>query len=93
MMVLYLLSVQMVTLFFLFFLTKKLYLSALLVLESMVLTALVFCIFILAASSMSLYIFILLLTMAVCEAGLGLSVLMSYIKITGGNYIQPNLQL
>nr|BBA10478.1 NADH dehydrogenase subunit 4L [Megalophaedusa dalli] len=90
MLILYLLSIQMVTLFFLFFATKKLYLTALLILKSMLLTALVLSIFILSISSSSLCIFILLLTLAVCEAGLGLSVLMSYIKITGGNYIQSN---
>nr|BBA10274.1 NADH dehydrogenase subunit 4L [Megalophaedusa bilabrata] len=93
MMVLCLLSVQLVLLFFLFFAVKKLYLTTLVVLESMVLTSLVLVVFILSISSSSLYIFIFLLVLAVCEAGLGLSVLMSYIKITGGNYIQSTFQL
>nr|BBA10106.1 NADH dehydrogenase subunit 4L [Megalophaedusa sugimotonis sugimotonis] len=86
---LYLLSLQMATLILLFFSSQSLYLNALLILESVVLSSLVLSLFILSASMGNLYIFMLLLTFGVCEAGLGLSLLMSYIKITGNNYIMP----
>nr|BBA10256.1 NADH dehydrogenase subunit 4L [Megalophaedusa tosaensis] len=90
MLTVYLLSFQMVLLMLLFFASSKMYLTALLVLEGLVLSALAVSIFILACSFGGLYIFITLLALGVCEAGLGLSLLMSYMKITGGNYINAS---
>nr|BBA10571.1 NADH dehydrogenase subunit 4L [Megalophaedusa puellaris] len=87
MFILYLLSLLMVFLLLLFFSYQSVYLNALLVLESMVLSSLVLSLFLLSTSMNNLYIFMLLLTLGVCEAGLGLSLLMSYIKITGSSYI------
>nr|BBA10529.1 NADH dehydrogenase subunit 4L [Megalophaedusa miyazakii] len=86
---LYLLSVQMAFLVLLFFSTRQNYLNALLVLESVVLSSLVLSIFLFAASGITFYIFMLLLTLGVCEAGLGLSLLFSYIKVTGSSHIMP----
>nr|BBA10424.1 NADH dehydrogenase subunit 4L [Megalophaedusa schmackeri] len=71
----------------LFLATKVRYLSALLLLESMVLVSLVFVLFILSMTASSLNLFILLLALAVCEAGLALSLLMSVIKISSSNLI------
>nr|BBA10658.1 NADH dehydrogenase subunit 4L [Megalophaedusa sugimotonis misaki] len=87
MFILYFLSLQMVFLIVLFFLTQHTYLNALLLLESVVLTSLVLSIFVIWVSVNNLYVFILLLSLGVCEAGLGLSLLMSYIKIMGNNCI------
>nr|BBA10019.1 NADH dehydrogenase subunit 4L [Megalophaedusa proba caryostoma] len=65
-----------------FFSIKKHFLAALLLLESIVLISLLITLFVLGFESGSLYIFIMVLTLGVCEAGLGLSLLISFIKIT-----------
>nr|BBA10409.1 NADH dehydrogenase subunit 4L [Megalophaedusa rex] len=72
----------------LIFSTKNHYLTALLLLEVMVLLTLVFSFFIMYTCVHSVYISIILLTTAVCEAALGVSLLMSYIKIIGSDAIK-----
>nr|BBA10001.1 NADH dehydrogenase subunit 4L [Megalophaedusa surugensis] len=81
------LSLLMVLLLVIFFSTKKSFLSSLLVLESMVLISLVLSISLFWLAGNDLFLFVLLLTFVVCEAGLGLSLLLSYMKITGSDNI------
>nr|BBA10433.1 NADH dehydrogenase subunit 4L [Megalophaedusa awajiensis] len=77
-------------LLWLFFSTNKLFLMAMLILESLVLISLVFILFILGTYEGSYFIFIVLLTLGVCEAGLGLSLLMSVIKLSGSSEIRSD---
>nr|BBA10574.1 NADH dehydrogenase subunit 4L [Megalophaedusa hakonensis] len=77
-------------LFVSFISAKKQLLPALLLLEALVLNALLLSLFFLSKSESSLFIFILLLTLGVCEAGLALSLLLSYIKVSGSDYINSN---
>nr|BBA10655.1 NADH dehydrogenase subunit 4L [Megalophaedusa kubinaga] len=72
----------------LFYSTHRRLMVALLYLESMVLISLMLAIFILWQTEGTLIIFILLLGLAVCEASLALSLLMSSIKITGSDIIK-----
>nr|BBA10616.1 NADH dehydrogenase subunit 4L [Megalophaedusa subulina] len=84
-------SVLMLTLLLLvilLFSVQHHFLLCLLTLESMVLVSLVLTIFILNNTAGSLSLFILFLTLSVCEASLGLSLLMSYIKMIGSDKIK-----
>nr|BBA10385.1 NADH dehydrogenase subunit 4L [Megalophaedusa subulina] len=72
----------------LLFATQHHFLLCLLILECVVLVSLVLTIFILNNSAGSLNIFILVLTLGVCEASLGLSLLVSYIKMNGSDKIK-----
>nr|BBA10721.1 NADH dehydrogenase subunit 4L [Megalophaedusa expansilabris] len=74
-----------------FFSTIKQFLLAMLVLKSIVLTSLMFILFILSMYESSFMVFILLLTLGVCEAGLGLSLLMSLIKVSGSAEIRSTM--
>nr|BBA10289.1 NADH dehydrogenase subunit 4L [Megalophaedusa masatokandai masatokandai] len=89
MMLLCFLLVLMVLLYFLFTTAKNYYLSCLFLLEAMVLTSLVMSIHIINNSFTNLWIWLLLLTFGVCEAALGLSILISFVKITGADFINP----
>nr|BBA10100.1 NADH dehydrogenase subunit 4L [Megalophaedusa toshiyukii] len=66
---------------------RKHYLSALLTLEAMVITALVFSLFLASEGGSHSWILLLLLGVVVCGAGLGLAVLISYIKHSGNDLI------
>nr|BBA10619.1 NADH dehydrogenase subunit 4L [Tyrannophaedusa iotaptyx] len=85
------LALLLVLLFLIFFMTKHSFLSSLLVLESMVLTTMVILISLFWVVGINLFMFVLLLTLSVCEAGLGLSLLLSYIKTTGSDNIYSSL--
>nr|BBA10118.1 NADH dehydrogenase subunit 4L [Megalophaedusa oxycyma] len=87
MFILSVLSFLLVSLVFMFFMGPKSYLSSLLILESMVLVSLVMLISFFWVASYCLFLFILLLTLSVCEAGLGLSLLLSYMKTSGNDSI------
>nr|BBA10325.1 NADH dehydrogenase subunit 4L [Stereophaedusa gouldi] len=87
--------------FFLFFLmvllvlflfnTKIHYMRAILILEALMLTALLISFYILSLLHGEPFLFLLLLTFAVCEAALGLSLLLTYIKATGSDTINNAL--
>nr|BBA10745.1 NADH dehydrogenase subunit 4L [Stereophaedusa jacobiella] len=80
----------MVLLLIFFFNTKVHYMRAFLILESLILTALLISFYILSLLQVEPFMFLLLLTFAVGEAGLGLSLLLTYIKITGSDQINNN---
>nr|BBA10427.1 NADH dehydrogenase subunit 4L [Pliciphaedusa aenea] len=74
-------------LFMLFFYTQKHYLSSLLILEAMVLISLLLNGIVLCLAMNNMTSLVVLLTLAVCEAGLGLSLLMSFLKTSSSDYI------
>nr|BBA10697.1 NADH dehydrogenase subunit 4L [Phaedusa valida fasciata] len=71
--------------------TKVHFLRAFLILEAIMLTVLVVSILFLMRLQNEPFMFLLLLTFAVCEAGLGLSLLLTYIKATGSDMIQNQI--
>nr|BBA10592.1 NADH dehydrogenase subunit 4L [Phaedusa valida valida] len=71
--------------------TKVHFLRAFLILEAIMLTVLVISIFFLMRLQFEPFMFLVLLTFAVCEAGLGLSLLLTYIKSTGSDMIQNQI--
>nr|BBA10622.1 NADH dehydrogenase subunit 4L [Megalophaedusa albela] len=79
----------LVALFILFMTSKNHYLSALILLESMVLTSLMLSIYVISNNVSNMWLFLLLLAFGVCEAGLGVSLLMTFVKITGSDFINP----
>nr|BBA10175.1 NADH dehydrogenase subunit 4L [Stereophaedusa viridiflava]BBA10394.1 NADH dehydrogenase subunit 4L [Stereophaedusa ujiguntoensis] len=81
----------MVLLLFFLFNTKMHLLRALLILEAMMLNLLLISIFILGSVQFEPFMFLLLLTFAVVEAGMGLSLLLSYIKTTGSDLIKSGI--
>nr|BBA10145.1 NADH dehydrogenase subunit 4L [Stereophaedusa aethiops] len=81
----------MVLLLFFLFNTKMHLLRALLILEAMMLNLLLISIFILGGLQFEPLMFLLLLTFAVVEAGMGLSLLLTYIKITGSDLIKSGI--
>nr|BBA10364.1 NADH dehydrogenase subunit 4L [Megalophaedusa sublunellata] len=70
-----------------FFSTKRQFLTALLIFETMVLISFVLSLMLIMSGICKLYIFILLLTLGVCEAAMGLGLLLSYIKMNGSDLI------
>nr|BBA10205.1 NADH dehydrogenase subunit 4L [Stereophaedusa nugax] len=85
------LTLLMVLLLLFFFNTKTHYMRAFLILEAMMLTALLISFYVLSLLQVEPFLFLLLLTFAVCEAGLGLSLLLTYIKTTGSDQIKNTL--
>nr|BBA10808.1 NADH dehydrogenase subunit 4L [Stereophaedusa valida striatella] len=71
--------------------TKVHFLRAFLILEAIMLTVLIISIFFLMRLQFEPFMFLVLLTFAVCEAGLGLSLLLTYIKSTGSDMIQNQI--
>nr|BBA10127.1 NADH dehydrogenase subunit 4L [Megalophaedusa gracilispira] len=71
----------------LFFSTTTYYLKALLVLEALVLSSLVLSLFLMHAYGGPLFLFMLLLTLGVCEAGLGLSLLFCVLKVKSSDFV------
>nr|BBA10856.1 NADH dehydrogenase subunit 4L [Luchuphaedusa nesiothauma] len=68
--------------------TKMFYLRALLILEALMLTALMISILVLGNLQYEPFMFLLLLTFAVSEAGLGLSLLLTYMKNIGSDLVK-----
>nr|BBA10664.1 NADH dehydrogenase subunit 4L [Stereophaedusa mima] len=68
--------------------SKRHFMRAFLILEVMMLTALLITINMLSSVQLEPFMFLTLLTFAVIEAGLGLSLLLSYIKVTGSDVIK-----
>nr|BBA10088.1 NADH dehydrogenase subunit 4L [Megalophaedusa hickonis hickonis] len=81
----------MVLLFFFLFNTKMHLLRALLILEAMMLNALVISVLFLGSFQYEPFMFLLLLTFAVVEAGIGLSLLLTFMKTTGSDMIKSSL--
>nr|BBA10304.1 NADH dehydrogenase subunit 4L [Stereophaedusa japonica] len=81
----------MVFLFFFLFNTKGHLLRALLILETMMLNALVISVNFLGSLQYEPFMFLLLLTFAVVEAGMGLSLLLTYMKVSGGDTIKVKI--
>nr|BBA10475.1 NADH dehydrogenase subunit 4L [Megalophaedusa hickonis fultoni] len=77
----------MVLLFIFFFNTKMHMLRALLILELMILNALMISMLLLGSMQYEPFMLLLLLTFAVVEAGMGLSLLLTYMKTTGNDMI------
>nr|BBA10163.1 NADH dehydrogenase subunit 4L [Stereophaedusa addisoni] len=78
----------MVLMLIFFFNTKVHYMRAFLILEALMLTALLVSFYILSLLQVEPFLFLLLLTFTVGEAGLGLSLLLTYIKSTGSDQIK-----
>nr|AWK49511.1 NADH dehydrogenase subunit 4L [Biomphalaria glabrata] len=82
-----------VSLLFVFFLVlcylfnKKYILSSLIILEGMMLMSMVFMVFSLMSSYESMYMFLMVLTFAACEAAIGLSLLISFLRLRGSNML------
>nr|BBA10445.1 NADH dehydrogenase subunit 4L [Stereophaedusa japonica] len=81
----------MVLLFFFLFNTKVHLLRALLILETMMLNALLISVLFLSSFQYEPFVFLFLLTFAVVEAGMGLSLLLTYMKVTGGDMIKTKM--
>nr|BBA10649.1 NADH dehydrogenase subunit 4L [Megalophaedusa hickonis mikawa] len=81
----------MVFLFFFLFNTKIHFLRAFLILEAMMLNALVISILFLGSFQFEPFMFLLLLTFAVVEAGIGLSLLLTFMKFSGKNMIKSSM--
>nr|BBA10232.1 NADH dehydrogenase subunit 4L [Euphaedusa digonoptyx] len=69
------------------FTTKKHFLQSLLVLEGMVLMLLISTLVVMFLLNEGLTFYLLVLTLSVCEASLGLTLLVSMMKINGNDYI------
>nr|BBA10262.1 NADH dehydrogenase subunit 4L [Stereophaedusa hemileuca hemileuca] len=78
----------MVLILLFFFNTKNHFMVALLILETLMLITLVISIYLLSLLQIEPFMFLVLLTFAVCEAGLGLSLLLTYIKTTGSDMLK-----
>nr|AWK49498.1 NADH dehydrogenase subunit 4L [Biomphalaria glabrata] len=82
-----------VSLLFVFFLVlcylfnKKYILSSLIILEGMMLMSMVFMVFSLMSSYESMYMFMMVLTFAACEAAIGLSLLVSFLRLRGSHML------
>nr|QWE50977.1 NADH dehydrogenase subunit 4L [Planorbella pilsbryi] len=66
---------------------KMFILNALVVLESIMLISMIFMLFSLNMMLETKYMFLMVLTFAACEAAIGLSLLVSFIRLRGNNYM------
>nr|YP_009498374.1 NADH dehydrogenase subunit 4L [Biomphalaria choanomphala]AWK49485.1 NADH dehydrogenase subunit 4L [Biomphalaria choanomphala] len=76
-----------VFLIFSYLFNKKYILSSLIILEGMMLMSMVFMVFSLMSSYESMYMFLMVLTFAACEAAMGLSLLVSFLRLRGNNML------
>nr|BBA10718.1 NADH dehydrogenase subunit 4L [Zaptyx adulta] len=82
------LSLLFICILFIYFYTvKSSFLSALMVLEAMVLLSLVFLAYFTLSMSEGINIFLIVLTLSVVEACLGLTLLITYVKVFGNDFI------
>nr|BBA10709.1 NADH dehydrogenase subunit 4L [Stereophaedusa japonica] len=81
----------MVLLFFFLLNTKVHLLRALLILETMMLNALMISVLFLSSLQYEPFMFLLLLTFTVVEAGMGLSLLLTHMKVSGGDMIMTKI--
>nr|YP_010273929.1 NADH dehydrogenase subunit 4L [Bulinus truncatus]QYJ56632.1 NADH dehydrogenase subunit 4L [Bulinus truncatus] len=70
---------------YLFFFNNSYILSSLIILEMIMLLSMVFMIFSLGVIMESKYLFLLVLTFSACEASMGLSLLVSFMRLRGNN--------
>nr|BBA10076.1 NADH dehydrogenase subunit 4L [Phaedusa kelantanensis] len=84
------LSLFMLFLSLKFFKVQYHYLSALLIIEAIMLTAIIFMVFLSHLMHGSLNMYLLILTFSVGEAAMGLALLMSTIKLSGQDFISSN---
>nr|BBA10154.1 NADH dehydrogenase subunit 4L [Reinia hungerfordiana hungerfordiana] len=66
---------------------SKYYMSTLLVLESVMVVSLMITLYLSMKIFLGISVFLILLTFIVCEAALGLTLLLTYIKVNGSDYI------
>nr|BBA10784.1 NADH dehydrogenase subunit 4L [Zaptyx kosakai] len=69
------------------------YLSTLLTLEAMVLALLIFSVVFSFNLMESLSLFLIILTLSVCEASIGLTLLISLVKVQGNDFINSNTSM
>nr|UXC95402.1 NADH dehydrogenase subunit 4L [Megaustenia imperator imperator] len=82
-----LLLILVLMLFQSFLMNKHHIIMLLLILESMMLILLSYLFFLLVDVNLNPYMFLLMMTLGTCEAGLGLSVLVSLMRFHGNDYI------
>nr|BBA10403.1 NADH dehydrogenase subunit 4L [Euphaedusa spinula]BBA10490.1 NADH dehydrogenase subunit 4L [Euphaedusa spinula] len=87
------LTLLLVLMFYLYLNTMTHFLSALLYLEVMMFLSLMMVIIICLLVTGSIDSFLLILTLAVCEAALGLAILLSFLKVNGNDYIHTKMSL
>nr|BBA10595.1 NADH dehydrogenase subunit 4L [Megalophaedusa ishikawai] len=87
MLIMFTVGVLLVMLYSLFLSSKYHFLSCLLLFEALVLLSLLAIFFALKMLSSGAWVWFLILTFSVCEAALGLSLLMSYIKLSSTDLI------
>nr|BBA10214.1 NADH dehydrogenase subunit 4L [Zaptychopsis buschii] len=80
----------LMVLYFSFFFISKHFLSTLLVLESMVLMLLILSMNMTFFLTEGLSTYLFILTLSVCEAAMGLTILMSLVKFKGNDMINTN---
>nr|YP_001648715.1 NADH dehydrogenase subunit 4L [Biomphalaria tenagophila]ABO14135.1 NADH dehydrogenase subunit 4L [Biomphalaria tenagophila] len=73
---------------FSYLINKKYILSSLILLEGMMLMSMVFMIFSLMSIYESMYMFLMILTFAACEAAIGLSLLVSFLRLRGNHLLK-----
>nr|BBA10313.1 NADH dehydrogenase subunit 4L [Oospira bensoni] len=83
----FILSLLLVVLSSLFFSKQRKWLSVLLILESMMLLSLMIILLMNLMTNYKADIFLIILTLAVSEAALGLTLLINYIKISGSDTV------
>nr|BBA10496.1 NADH dehydrogenase subunit 4L [Zaptyx adulta] len=76
-----------VSLFIYFFTIKNSFLSPLMVLEAMVLVTLIFLACFTLTMTEGINVFFIVLTLIVCEACIGLTLLITFVKVFGNDYI------
>nr|BBA10487.1 NADH dehydrogenase subunit 4L [Oospira recedens] len=84
------LSMLLVLMVSLFFMKQKKWLSILLILESVMMLCLMNMIILMLLSGIKGDMFLVLLTFAVCEAALGLTLLINYVKMKGSDLVKSN---
>nr|BBA10043.1 NADH dehydrogenase subunit 4L [Zaptyx takarai] len=86
----YLILLLLLMLYLYFFTVSNSFLSSLMVLESMVLLLLILTALFSMNLSEGINMFLFVLTLSVCEATLGLTLLISLVKFKGNDLITPN---
>nr|BBA10841.1 NADH dehydrogenase subunit 4L [Zaptyx kotoshoensis] len=87
----YLMLLMLLLLYFSFFNVTKHYISSLMILESMVLVLILISLSMVLTLSEGLAIYMWVLTLSVCEAAMGLSLLMSLLKVNSNDYVNSNM--
>nr|QNV11930.1 NADH dehydrogenase subunit 4L [Planorbarius corneus] len=70
-----------------YLINSKYILNSLIMLEAIMLMTMIFLIFSLSSVQESKYFFLVLLTFAACEAAIGLSLLVTFMRLRGNNFV------